>query len=795
MQSAMEQNQPENRQPGKPAARTETAKALQKQAPPGKLMQPKKPRWELTHRIIVTRAKVALLVMLALLVALCGRFAFLQLADPHHYGDAAVEQYTYEVKLPAKRGTIYASDGTTKLAVSATTQTVFISPSDVYKAGTEGTDSKPAPGEDAQIRMIAEGLAECLDDYEASTLIEKYNKLGDAKRRYKYLIVKKNISEEEELRVRAFIADNGLSLQIALEEGTKRYYPYSTLASHLLGFAGSDNTGLGGLEYTYNEYLSGVDGRAVRAQDGNGNQMAYNYASYIEAQDGLNLVTTIDWTLQSIVEKYIKQTYEEHEPEGRVSCIMMNVKTGEILALAIYPDYDLNNFSTLSAEYQKKLDAYTGEDPKAYRSTLLNEMWNNTIASQTYEPGSTFKMFTAAVALETGSVTPSQLFNCGHVKEVNGTKIHCWTSGDHGMQNMAKALVNSCNPALASIGAAVGKERFAEYFKTFGYDQKTGADLVGEVSSIYYETTGVQFDDLSLAVYSFGQTFKITMLQHIAALSAIANGGNLVTPHVAKYLTDQDGKIVKTFSYSPVRQVVSSQVSEEIMSYLVNSTKNANVKGYQVVSKTGTSEKRDTKREDDYVSSCVTFAPAEDPQIAILVTVDTPNNAYGIYGSVVAAPAVSRILTEALPYLGIAPDASQGIVEMVTLTDYRGMTAADAKSAIEALGMKCVVKGEGANVVSQMPRSGAAVAVGGTIVLYTDDTPAQPSVTVPNVLNSKPEAAVSAMLAKGLNVRLIGDNDSDTSDCYIYAQSVDAGESVEPGTVIVLECRYRHVND
>ncbi|MCH5184238.1 MAG: PASTA domain-containing protein [Oscillospiraceae bacterium] len=757
----------------------------------------KKRRRELTHRIIVMRGRAALIIMICILIALCGRFAFLQLADPYHYAEKAVEQYTFETKLEAKRGTIYASDGTTKLAVSATTQTVFISPSDVHKAATEADEKsgKTPPGEAAQISMIAHGLAACLENYDAQTLIDKYDALGDAKTRYKYLVVKKDINEEEEAKVRAFISENGLELQIALEEGTKRYYPYSSLAAQLIGFVGTDNMGLGGIEYTYNEELSGVDGRAVRAQDANGNELAYNYESYIPAQDGLNLVTTIDWTVQTTVEKYLRETYYQHEPEGRVSCIVMDVDTGEILALALYPAFDLNDYTTLSPEYQAKLDAYAGEDKDSYRSTLMNEMWNNTIATQTYEPGSTFKVITAAMALETGSITTSQTFNCGGVIHVSGEDIHCWTRADHGYQNVAQALVNSCNPALAQIGMAAGKDTFKKYFEEFGYTKSTGSDLVGEVSSIYYGTTGAQFEDLELAVYSFGQTFKITMLQHIAALSAVANGGRLVTPHVAKYLTDQKGNVVKTFSDDSVRQVVSTSVCETILSYLVNSTANANVSGYNVVSKTGTSEKRDTVRDDDYISSCVTFAPAEDPRIAILVTVDTPNTAYGYYGSQVAAPAVRNILTDVLPYLGISPSDSESAVEMRIVSNYQGIPVEEARRAIEALGLECVVRGDGATVVSQMPRSDVSVAVGGKVILYTGDAKAEANVSVPDVRGKTPEEALRMLQKSGLNVKVDGIYNQNTENCYVDRQSIEPGLMVESGTVITITCRYRSLND
>ena len=758
-----------------------------------------KPRRELTHKTIVVRSRIVLVVMILALLAMCGRLAFLQILDPYDYAAKAVEQYTYEVKLEAKRGTIYAADGTTKLASSVTTQTVFISPADIYQTATEGRPDDPEDstpmGEAAYLRWLAEGLAECLEDVDAQYILDKYYGLGESKLKYKYLVIKKDINQSEEDKVRLFISENDLELEIALEEGTKRSYGEGTLASHLLGFVGSDNNGLLGLEFTYDEYLSGVDGRAVRAQDANGNELAYNYESYIAAQDGLNLVTTIDVTIQSIVEKHLKETYYEHQPEGRVSCIVMDVDTGEILALAIYPNFDANEYTTLSEEYQKKLDAYEGEDEKSYRSTLLNEMWNNTIATQTYEPGSTFKVITAAMALESGSVTRSQLFNCGRQITVAGQTIHCHSVRDHGMQTIAQCLVNSCNPGFAYIGFEVGHGEFKNYFKNFGYTEKTGSDLLGEVSSIYYDTTGVNFGDVELAVYSFGQTFKVTMLQHITALSAVANGGYLVTPHVGKYLTDKNGNVVQTFSSESSRQVVSEDVCKDIMSYLVNSTKNACVSGYNVVSKTGTSEKRDTLREDDYVSSCVTFAPAADPKIAILVTVDTPNPEFGIYGSAVAAPAVGRILAEVLPHMGISPDDAPDPVEMVTVRDYTGEKAKDIKEIIEGLGLKCEIKGSGSKVVAQMPKGEQSVAVGGKVILYTEESFQENTVSVPDVSGKTPESALRTLLNKGLNVQIKGVFDADTKNCYVVSQSVEPGEEVAPGTIVVIQCRYEGSSD
>ena len=756
-------------------------------------------RKEVTSRKIMTRSRVVLFVLFAAMLALCFRFAFLQLIDPEHYADRAVDQYTYDVKLEAKRGVIYARDGVTKLAVSATTQTVFISPSDIVSFA----DGDPA-AEAKQIRMIAEGLADCLENYQAQTLIDKFNGLGTKKTAYRYLVVKKDISEEEEKKVRTFIRDNKLELQVALEEGTKRYYPYGSFAAQLLGFTGADNNGLIGLEYAYDEYLRGTDGRAVRAQDANGNELAYNYELYVPAEDGFNLVTTIDPTIQSIVEKYLKQAYEEHEPEGRASCVVMDVSTGEILALALYPAFDLNNYQTLSAEYQKKLDAFslpeegvirTETEIKNYRTTLLNEMWSNTIVNQTYEPGSTFKIVTTAAALESGSITENDKFNCGHSIHIGSTTIHCWYGGDHGDQTLQEALVNSCNPAFVHIGFSLGAKEFTRYFKEFGYDSKTGTDIPGETSSIYYETTGAYFGDVSLAAYSFGQTFKVTLMEHIAGLSVVANGGNLVVPHVMKQITDKDGSIIEAFSTEPVRQVVSEEVCRKILTYLTNSTKNACVSGYNVVSKTGTSEKRDTKRDDDYVSSCVTFAPAADPQIAIIVTVDTPDVAQGYYGSVVAAPTVGRILGEVLPYMGIEPGEHVGADEL-TVPDCKGKSLYDAKALIEETGLKIIIKGDGDTVVSQMPAGGAKVSAGGSVILYTTDDPKIKMVKVPEkLIGASPEAAMKSLLGKDLNVRLSGIFNNDLSSCTVVSMSVKAGTEVPAGTVIVLECRYQSLND
>lgn len=721
--------------------------------------------------MIVTRGKVTFIVILFMMGLLCVRFAYLQLLDPDDYKTKALEQYTSSVTISAKRGTIYASDGTTELAVSATVYNCFISPYDIEDS--------------AQLAVIADGLSSILS-VDRAEIITKGSRTET-----KYQVIKKYLSEDEETAVRTFIKDNSLERKINLEETTKRYYRYGSLAAQLIGFTGADNTGLSGIEYTYNQYLAGIDGKSVKAQDAYGNELDTEYATYVPASDGLSVVTTIDWTVQSIVEKYIEQAYEEHKPNGRVECIVMDVTNGEVIASAIYPSFDLNNYNDLSEYYQAKYEAFVGTDEERseYKTKLLYEMWNNTIATQTYEPGSTFKIITSAMALEEGTVnTTTSHFNCAGAIKVGGTTIHCHKRAGHGNQTFPQALVNSCNPAFVQIGLSVGATNFKKYFEEFGYTKVSGSDITGEVSSIYYGTTGAQFESVELAVYSFGQTFKVTPLQHLRAVSAIANGGYLVVPHVVKALVDSDGNTVKTFTYSNDRQVVSEETCNTILGILTNSTKNACVNGYNVVSKTGTSEKRDTVRDDDYISSCVTFAPAEDPKIAILVLVDEPTGGQH-FGSAVAAPIVANILTETLPHLGISPNTGEDDTSL-NVSEYRGTELDAAKEELAALGLKCVVRGSGSVVIDQMPKADTVVNKDGVVILYTEGATVTADAKVPDVIGNSPSAAVRSLINSNLNVKINGIFNDDWTNCHVVSQSVASGEYVAPGTVIELEFLY-----
>lgn len=738
------------------------------------------------NRTIAARGRVALVMVFLLMFALCVRFAYLQLLDPKDYRTSALDQYTSSVTISAKRGAIFANDGTTELAVSATVYNCFISPYHIRQMADDSVDTSNPQTFDEVLNLVTSGLSEILsvDRSEISAKGQKTNS--------QYQMIKKFLSETEEQAVRTFIDENNLETVIHLEETTKRYYRYGNFASHLIGFTGTDNQGLAGIEAAYNEYLAGVDGKSVKAADGYGNELDSGVGStYIPATDGYNVVTTIDWAIQNSVEKYVLQCYNEHQPNGRVECIVMDVNNGEILASSVYPNYDLNNYNTLSEYYQQEYELFIGtEDERAeLKSKLLYEMWNNTIATQTYEPGSTFKIITSAIAIEEGAIDPqTTTFYCNGGMDIAGQTIHCHDISGHGNQNFAEAIVNSCNPAFIQIGSAAGATTFKKYFEEFGYTEVTGSDLLGETSSIYYGTTGAQFETVELATYSFGQTFKVTPIQHLRAMSAVANGGYLVYPHTVKSLVDNDGNVVKTFEYENARQVISTETCDTILTALINSTKNASVTGYNVVSKTGTSEKRDTVRSDDYISSCVTFAPAEDPQIAIIVLVDDPTMGQ-YYGSAVAAPVVSNILAEVLPHLGISPNAQEGTT--ITTPNYSGKSVEEARADIEeTLGIKCVVRGDGDTVLQQLPAANTVISTDGVVILYTEGSEIEANATVPNVIGQSPTRAIQNIINSNLNVSIKGIFNNDYTNCTVVAQSIEAGETVLPGTVIEIEFLY-----
>ncbi len=709
-----------------------------------------------------------------LLLCLCYliyRLAVLQIVDGEKNKNAATDQYTTEITIPAKRGNIY--DRNNKLlATSTTVQTVFISPKDIV--------------DDDQAKLIAEGLSRILGVDEAEILEKTERKYS------KYQIIKKNLEEDVELQVREFIAEHKLTLQVCLEEGTKRVYPYGTLASHVIGFVGAENTGLDGIERTYESVLSGVNGRAIQGKDGQGNDLPFQYESYIDAQNGEHIITTIDFTIQSILTKYLKECYELHKPTYGCRGIIMNVKTGEILASACIDEYDLNSYTELTGAYLEKYESFEGtdEEKNAYRSTLLFDLWKNKVASELYEPGSTFKIITTAIGLEEGVFTPESQFNCTTQVTVLGHTIHCHSKKAHGMQTVAEALVNSCNPAFVQMGLKIGGDLFFKYFKAFGYTEPVNSDIGGEAKSIYYSDLSNQ---LTLANCSFGQSMSINMLQHIAAVSSIANGGYIVTPHFIKGYIMPDGTVVNEDKYTTKRAVISKSTADTILKMLVNSTKNAAVSGYNISSKTGTSQKmaRPGAEPDQkyYIGSCVSFAPAEDPEIAILVVVDEPTSGK-IYGSQLAAPVISSVLSEVLPYLEILPSDANSI-KTLKVDDYTSAEIERAKYAVKAAGLNCVVKGSGSTVVDQLPRLGTTITEGGTVILYTENEHTVDKVRVKDLTGMTPDQVFEWAKTQKLNLIVEGIYNREFASCYAVSQSVKVGEQVNVGAVINVTFNYK----
>ncbi len=723
-----------------------------------------------TGKLILARGRIAMLFLLLCLCYLVYRLVMLQIVSPDENRNAAIKQYTSEITIFAKRGNIY--DRNMKiLATSATVQTVFISPKDIV--------------DEAQGELIADGLSELLG-VDKDFILDKQTYKSS-----QYQVIKRNIEEDDEIKVRKFIEDNNLSNQVCLEESTKRYYPYSTLASQAIGFVGADNNGLNGVELTYESVLSGVNGRVIQGQDALGNELPFPYESYIDAHDGQSVVLTIDYTIQSVLEKYLKEAVIEHKPTFGARGIVMDPNTGEIYAIASVDDYDLNNYNELTGSYLEKYNAFAGttEEKAAYKVQLLYEMWKNRCATELYEPGSTFKVITTAMGLEENIFTLESRYYCSGEIIVLGETIHCHSSIPHGSQTVREALINSCNPAFVQMGLDIGGSIFSRYFEAFGYTAPTGSDIIGESRSIYYSKLDNQ---LTLSNVAFGQSMSITMLEHIAATSAIANGGYVVTPHIAKAFVGSDGKLTNNTAFDEKRQVVSEKTASDILTTIVNSTKNAGVSGYNISSKTGTSQKIGRPGAEEgahyYISSCISFAPAEDPQLAIIIVIDEPTSGI-IYGSQVAAPVISRVLSEVLPYLEIKPN-DENVIKTYKIDDYKKSETERAKYAIEKEGFKCVVYGSGDTVADQLPRVGTEIIEGGTIILYTQGEAYPEKVTVKNLVGLTPQQVFDWAKTNNVNLKIEGIFNKEYVKCYAVGQNIEPGEKVNEGSVIGVKFMY-----
>lgn len=730
------------------------------------------------------RQRAAVLIMIILVLgfgAAIARLSMLTLVRGSELQERAVDQQLADTTLTAKRGTIYDANGNV-LAESASVWQVVMSPINFED------ENNPERGEAAR-EAAARGLSEILGlDYE--------NVLEKTKQKSYYTVVKRKVEVEERDKVLKLIETLSKDYKcygaISLLDDYKRYYPHNDLASCVIGFAGSDEQGLEGVEFEYDKYLAGTPGRIITAQNAQGTDMPFAYEQNIASKDGDNIYLTIDQNVQSICEKYMAQGVAENNVLNKGVCIAMDVNTGAIKAMVVSPGYDLNKPYELSSEEKTRIDSLPENEREKAQGEALSAKWRNKAVADTYMPGSVFKVCTAAMALEEGKVTEESTFVCSGSMVVEDKTIHCHNLGGHGTQTFVEAVCNSCNPAFIQIGQLVGIQKFRDYYKGFGFSEKSGIDLPGESDDTFWADGTMS--EVDFAVASFGQNFGITPIQMLTACSAVANGGYVLQPYVVSRITDSKGNVIKSVEKKIKRQIVSNTTSERMNAILgYNSEKSGStagyVAGYKIAAKTGTSEKigvveKQSTFEEDYISSLCGYAPADDPQIAMLVFFDTPSGkAY--YGSQVASPVFINIMTEVLPYLEVKTNYTEEDLKYLDTSagDYTGLTIEQATEKAKADGFTVSVEGSGEKVISQLPGVSSKVSAGGNIVLFTDEESKTETVTVPDFKDSTASDANSIAAGYGLNISFKG---AVRSGGICTAQDIKEGESVPPGTVITL---------
>lgn len=741
------------------------------------------------NKIMLTRSlKVMIALITALSVVSTASLVNIMVINGERYQSDASEQQLYDSLVTAPRGDIYDRNMQT-LATSSTAWTVYITPNGIKKLKSEEKAEKVK-------KTIATGLSEILElDYETV--------YGYTEKNSYYVIVKKKIEKDTADKIREFILENKeleLSQYIGLDTTTKRYYPNGNLASVVLGFVGSDDQGLSGLESYYDNELTGVAGRVVAAKNAAGTDMPFSYEKVESAVKGGSLVLTLDSYVQYTADKYLEAAIEANKIAERGAAVVMNVNTGAILAMSVKGDFDPNSPFELSAEDNATLETIENEEERQSTKTeLLNRQWRNKAVSDTYEPGSVFKAVTAAIALEENLVTKQSGFFCSGHATVSGQNYHCHKVGGHGSQTLMQAISNSCNPAFITIGQLIGVKTFSKYFKAFGFTEKTGIDLPGEATSTYHSEE--KMGPVELASSSFGQTFNVTPMQLICAVSATINGGYLVQPHIVEKILDENGKVKKTVSTTAKRQVISESTSaamRELLNYVSeNGAKNSLVSGYDIGAKTGTSQKvskiLQTGDKSLYIGSCITVAPIDDPEIAVFVMLDEPKGDQ-YYGGIISAPVNSKIMADILPYLGYEPSyTDEELSELsVSVPDTVGSEIAEAKSKITSAKLEYKVVGNGESVVRQLPEAGNRISSGGVVILYTEEDGATSQVTVPDFTGLKATEANTAAANAGVNIEFSGNTGGSLT---AYKQSINAGTSVDAGTVVTVYFSDNNVVD
>ena len=790
----------------------------------------------------IVRSRTVLVMLLLGIVtfaALFWRLYDLQIRQHAELQEKAISQQTRSAVVSASRGTIYDRNLNT-LAISATAETVLVSPLDIeksvesqkeeqakaaQKAADKGQDYTPPVLRDQS--YIARGLSRILG-LEQGAIEERMEKTNS-----QYEILKKKTDQTISDEVRRFI--NGeidpegnevpekqrVKLRgVWLQPDSKRYYLYSSLASGVIGFVNGDGIGSVGLEVKYDDTLTGTAGYTISARNASGSELLYNYEQYYDAENGHSLVLTLDANVQLSLENGLENMLKKYDAKNGGTGIVMDVNTGAIIAMASYPNYDLNDYSTIfDAALQKKLDAdlekidanrSTYESEKAYAdarakaiNSAMQSQWRNKCIDSTYEPGSTFKPITLAAALEEGKVSKSSTFYCGGYTTVPGWSDRIWCSNHsgHGQQTLIEAVGHSCNPAFIKMGLSIGTETYYKYLKSFGLMDKTGIDMIGEVKGLFVDEDYFNSQVVSLASYSFGQTFNVTPIELIRAQAACINGGYLYEPYIVDHVLDEDGNVLSQHDTTPVRQVISEETSaivREALEYVVSSGsgKNGQVAGYRIGGKTGTADKtgtRNTTRE--VVVSFMCFAPADDPQYIMLLTMDTPsrNTGTAVYGGTMVAPTASQIMGEILPALGIEPDYSaeelSGADAAVPYVE--GKTAEEAKAALKSAGFTYRTVGSGETVTDQTPAGGAIVPNNASVVLYLGAEKSDTPSTVPDVTGNTPTEANKALTNAGLIMKVAGATSASGGSVTAISQSAEAGSQLPAGSVVTVRFGVR----
>jgi stage V sporulation protein D (sporulation-specific penicillin-binding protein) len=739
-----------------------------------------KTSFESNNLIHTKKLRTILGVSLIVIILLIVRIGFLQFVEGSYLQEQAYNQQTINQIISPKRGNIYDSTGKA-LAISAQVDTITINPAKFEKDSDEETQEYR--------ETVAKGLSEIFElDYQET--LDKLNNNSQVE------TIAKKVEQDKVDELKAWMDENDISVGINIDEDTKRYYPYSTVASAVIGFCGSDNQGLSGIESKWDSVLTGTPGKIVSSQGSNQEEIPNAEETYISAENGSDLTLTIDLNIQTIVEKYLKQAVEENECSRGGNVIVMDPSTGDILGMASYPDYDLNSPYTPNSTLAKTYDSLTSEE----KNEALYKMWANKSVAETYEPGSTFKVITSAVALEENITTTDKQgdFYCKGYEEFedvsNSTiKIKCWRANPHGSQTLRQALMNSCNPAFMQLGKRIGAPTLYKYYEAFGLFDSTNSGLYGEQNSIFQKLENV--GPVELATMSFGQRLNITPLQMITAISCVANDGILMQPRIVKSVTNTDTGAVTEIPTTQVRQVISEQTSAEVKSMMESvvtegTGRHAAVAGYSIGGKTGTSEPTEANKDEGYVASYVAISPVENTKVVLLLTLYDPKGDNGYQGGQVAGPVVSQMLSEILPYLGVASDATSNSnsnsSNYITVPDVRNKTVSEAEKTLKDAGFntKTYVNGDSNTILvqDQNPKPGSQLPKNSLIVLYGEGSTTSTSVTVPDLKGMNASQATSALKNVNLNINIEGSGTVITQD-YL------SGEQVPEGTIIKVNLR------